>query len=167
MTVADRIAVMDKGKIVQIAPPAEMYEQPNSRYVADFIGDVSVFEGKVVGVEDGLVRVASDEAGGELVVQCEEHPSPGTQVWLAVRPEKMRLFAADTPPPAGGVNSVSGTVFDIGYLGDWTTYVIELPSAQKIKVARANETRTVEKPISWEDPVNVCFAPDAAVLLTR
>jgi putrescine transport system ATP-binding protein len=165
MTVADRIAVMDKGRIVQTAPPAELYEQPNCRYVADFIGDIAIFEGRVDGVEDGAVRIASPEAGAELRVQGEDRPAHGADVWVAVRPEKMRLTLPDEAPPAG--NRLSGKVFDIGYLGDWTTYVVELPTGKKVKVARANETRTVDRPISWEDAVTVSFAPESAVLLHR
>ncbi len=165
MTVADRIAVMDRGKLVQVAPPAELYEQPNSRYVADFVGDITVLEGKAAGIDKNMVRVGSAEAGTELVVQSDERPARDSAVWLAIRPEKMRISME--PPPPGTANALAGKVYDIGYLGDWTTYLVELPSKKVVKVARANETRTVERPITWEDRVHVHFEPDAAVLLTR
>jgi putrescine transport system ATP-binding protein len=165
MTVADRIAVMDKGKLVQVAPPAELYEQPNSRYVADFVGDVTMLEGKAAGIERNIVRVGSAEAGTELMVQSDERPARDSSVWLAIRPEKMRISIE--PPPPGTANALEGKVYDIGYLGDWTTYLVQLPSKKVVKVARANETRTVDRPITWEDRVHVHFEPDAAVLLTR
>jgi putrescine transport system ATP-binding protein len=98
-------------------------------------------------------------------VQSDERPARDSSVWLAIRPEKMRISIE--PPPAGTANALQGKVYDIGYLGDWTTYLVELPSKKVVKVARANETRTVERPITWEDRVHVHFEPDAAVLLTR
>ena len=165
MTVADRIAVMDKGRLVQVAPPAELYEQPNSRYVADFVGDITMLEGKAAGIDKNTVRVGSAEAGAELLVQSDERPARDSAVWLAIRPEKMRISLE--PPPPGTANAIEGVVYDIGYLGDWTTYLVQLPSKKVVKVARANETRTVERPITWEDRVHVHFDPSAAVLLTR
>lgn len=162
---ADRIAVMDHGRIVQIATPGEIYEQPNSRYVAGFIGDINLIEGRVAGVEGGTVRLASAELDATLSVPADAAPAKDSTAWIAVRPEKTRL-SADAPPP-GTVNAFAGTIYDIAYLGDWTIYLVQLPGGKVLRVSQANATRTVERPLSWDDPVHLWWPPEAGVLLTR
>ncbi len=163
MVTADRIAVMRSGQIVQIGRPAEVYEAPASRYVADFIGEVNLFEGRVAGTEDGRLRLTSAEAADGLVALSGPQAHDAT-AWLAVRPEKMVLHP--DPPPAGP-NRLAGEVVDIAYLGDWTTYVVEIAPGRTVRAARANATRTVERPIGWDDKVWLTFDPDAAVVLTQ
>ncbi|MDP3855806.1 ABC transporter ATP-binding protein [Phenylobacterium sp.] len=164
MVTADRIAVMRAGEIVQIGRPAEVYEAPNSRYVADFIGDVNLFEGKVESADGQMVRLASAEAEGGFEAVEDDMIAVGDTVWLAVRPEKIQVHL-DAPPP--GPNRLAGKVADIGYLGDWTTYLVELPSGRTIRAARANASRFVERPVDWDDQVWLTFAPDAGVVLTQ
>src|SRR5579863_3517272 len=91
MALASRIAVMDKGHVIQVGTPAEIYEFPRSRFVADFVGTTNFFEGTVSSCEPGLVRVKCAEAGGELMVDDGGTFSVGQQVWVALRPEKVRL----------------------------------------------------------------------------
>ncbi len=165
MTVADRIAVMDHGKLVQVAPPAEVYEQPNSRYVAGFIGDVNLIEAKVESVEPNLVRLRSDATDMSLMIADQVEAKPGDTVWIAIRPEKVKV---DLDPPAEqGVNALPGTIWDIGYLGDLSIYHVELPNGARVKAAKPNLTRMVERPITWDDKVWVSWSPDAGVVLTR
>ncbi|MFN3514217.1 MAG: ABC transporter ATP-binding protein [Phenylobacterium sp.] len=164
MVTADRIAVMRAGEIVQIGRPAEVYEAPNSRYVADFIGDVNLFEGRVESADGAVVRLASADAPRGFEALEDEDIAPGASAWLAVRPEKIAVH--QTAPPAGR-NVLAGKVADIGYLGDWTTYLVELPGGRTVRAARANAARIVERPVDWDDPVWLSFAPDAAVVLTR
>jgi putrescine transport system ATP-binding protein len=165
MTVADRIAVMDHGKLVQVAPPAEVYEQPNSRYVAGFIGDVNLIEAKVESVEPNLVRLRSDATDMSLMIADEVEAKSGDTVWIAIRPEKVKV---DLDPPADqGVNALPGTIWDIGYLGDLSIYHVELPNGARVKAAKPNLTRMVERPITWDDKVWVSWSPDAGVVLTR
>ena len=164
MTVADRIAVMNHGKLVQVATPGEIYEQPNCRYVADFIGDINLFEGTVTSAQGGLVRLKSPEAGAEFVTASEAALQPGAEVARAVRPEKMRVSLE--PPPAEATNPLRGEVWDIAYLGDWTVLLIKVEGTEKIvRVSRANVTRSEARPIGWDDKVFLWFAPDAGVLL--
>ncbi|MFJ5488390.1 ABC transporter ATP-binding protein [Hansschlegelia beijingensis] len=164
MTVADRIAVMNHGKLVQVATPGEIYEQPNCRYVADFIGDINLFEGAVTSAQGGVVRLKSPEAGAEFVTASEAALQPGAEVALAVRPEKMRVSLE--PPPAEATNPLRGEVWDIAYLGDWTVLLIKVEGTEKIvRVSRANVTRSEARPIGWDDKVFLWFAPDAGVLL--
>ena len=163
MITADRIAVMRAGQIVQIGRPADVYEAPNSRYVADFIGDVNLFEAKVTQSDDNLVRLATaaNPAGFEALADA---PLPaGSTVWLAVRPEKIAISLDQAP---AGPNHLTGRVADIGYLGDWTIYVVELEGGRTVRAARANASRLVDRPIDWDDMVWLSFNPDAAVVLT-
>jgi putrescine transport system ATP-binding protein len=165
MIVADRIAVMREGAIEQVAPPAQIYEAPASRYVADFLGDVNLFEARVTAVEPPFLALAAPEAPAGFRALDDEAPPVGATVWLAARPEKMTI--ALEAPPAGTPNVLAGKVWDIGYTSDWTNYIVELEGGRTIRVARANAARLVDRPITWEDPVWVAFAPESAVVLTR
>jgi putrescine transport system ATP-binding protein len=167
MTMADRIAVMDKGKVVQVAPPGEIYEQPRTRFIAEFVGDVNILEGRVAArAEGGGWRIETALAAAPLIVDDPgEALEPGQAVAVAVRPEKMVLHRE--PPSPNALNVLAGEVWDIGYLGDWTVYRVRLDSGQVLRVSQANAARFVERPIGWEDRVRVTFAPNAAVVLTR
>lgn len=159
MVVADRIAVMREGRIVQVGRPAEVYEAPADRYVAGFIGDVNLFPGRITAREGPLVRLQSDDGAFD----AEGAGAVGDQVWLAVRPEKI---AVHTDPPADPRNRIAGRILDYGYLGDWTTYLVEVAPGRTIRAARANATRTVERPLGCDDAVWLTFAPSSAVVLT-
>ena len=163
MITADRIAVMRAGQIVQIGRPADVYEAPNSRYVADFIGDVNVFEATVIKADDKLARLGTPANAAGFEALADAPLATGTTVWLAVRPEKI---AVSQEPNAPGANQLSGRVADIGYLGDWTIYVVELEGGRTVRAARANASRLVDRPIDWDDAVWLSFTPDAAVVLT-
>ena len=162
MVLADRIAVMDHGRLVQLATPAEIYEQPRSRFIAEFIGDVNLIEGGLATVENDHVVVES--AAGRLIATEPGEARPGQQVSLAVRPEKIRI-ALDRP--ADAVNCLTGQVVDIGYLGDVSTYHVRLSTGLVIKATAANLTRLVARPIGWDDQVWLTWAPEAGIVLTR
>jgi putrescine transport system ATP-binding protein len=163
MTVADRIAVMNEGRLVQVGTPPEVYEQPNSRWVADFIGDVNLIEGRVAAVESGGTAVMS-EAAGMLRTTSAQAAKPGETVWIALRPEKVRVAheRSETAP-----NCIAGQVWDIGYLGDLSIYKVRLDSGAVITAAVTNMTRLLERPIGLDDRVFLSFAPDAAVVLMQ
>ncbi|MCP4381915.1 MAG: ABC transporter ATP-binding protein [Hyphomicrobiales bacterium] len=166
MTVADRVAVMDRGRIVQVATPAEVYEEPNSRYVADFIGDINVIEGRVTECGNGVVHLACGEASGGLIEVAQTlTASVGDTVWFAIRPEKMVL--SPDPPGDTAVNSIAGVVWDIGYLGDVSIYHVRLPDGSTLKSTVTNRTRIIERPITWEDQVWLSWSRDAGIVLTR
>ena len=160
MVLADRIAVMRDGEIVQIGRPAEVYEAPVDRYVAGFIGDVNLFEGHMTSSGPGRVRLQSVDG----VFDAEGTAISGTLGWFAVRPEKI---AVHSEPPAPGGNQLAGRLLDYGYLGDWTTYLVEISPGRTVRAARANATRTDEQPLGCDDPVWLTFAPSSAVVLTR
>ena len=123
MTVADRIAVMDKGEIVQVATPSEIYERPRSRWVAGFIGDINLIEGGVVEA-NGAGAVIEDGGGRRFHVAEADGATVGTKVAIALRPEKLRIAAAAAA--ADDANTVRGRVWDIGYLGDKSVYKVRL-----------------------------------------
>jgi putrescine transport system ATP-binding protein len=160
MIVADRIGVMDRGWLRQVAQPADIYERPNSRWVADFIGDVNLFEG-VVG-EDGLS--VEGTPAGTLRVAAKIEANPGATVWLAVRPEMVRIASeAPQPPPE---NCAAGTIVDVGYLGELTIYKLRLAHGAIVTAAIVNTGRAAERPIDWDERAWMSFAPDAAIVLT-
>jgi putrescine transport system ATP-binding protein len=167
MIVADRIGVMDRGWLRQVARPAEIYEQPNSRWVADFVGDVNVFEGRVG--EDGLS--VEGTAAGTLRVATKIDAKPGATVWLAVRPEKMRVTLEPPSPPAAPQqppeNSAAGTIVDIGYLGELTVYKLRLADGAILTAAIANTGHAAERPLDWDERARMSFAPEAAIVLTK
>jgi putrescine transport system ATP-binding protein len=166
MTVAHRIAVMDHGRLVQVATPPELYEQPNSRWVAGFIGDVNLIEGAVVAADAG--GLAIEGAGGRRYVAgvagAAGAPKVGEKVWIALRPEKLRLSAAK--PETVAENCVVGRVHDIAYLGDVSLYRVRLDDGSIMTVSLANASRRLDRPIGWDDTVWLTWTPDAGVVLT-
>jgi putrescine transport system ATP-binding protein len=163
MTVASRIAVMDRGRLMQVGPPAEIYERPNSRWVADFIGEVNLFEGRV-GADGFSVE---GTALGRLQVGEKIAAEPDTTVWVAVRPEKLHITRAAPEQPAGADNGVAATVVDVGYLGDLSIYKLKCESGTEIKAAVVNTGRSGEDAIGWDDKVWLRIPPHSAIVLTR
>jgi putrescine transport system ATP-binding protein len=162
MTVANRIAVMDRGRLMQVAPPAEIYERPNSRWVADFIGEVNLFEGRV----GGDCLSVEGTALGRFAVSEKIAAEPNAAVWIAVRPEKMQITRA-APQQSAAENSIAATVVDIGYLGDLSVYKLKCEGGTEIKAAVANTGRFGEDALGWDDKVWLHVPPQAAIVLTR
>jgi putrescine transport system ATP-binding protein len=163
MALATRIAVMDRGKVVQVGTPAEIYEYPQSRFVADFVGTTNLFEGVITRCAPGLTTVSCAETGCDLLVDDVGRFTPGQRVWVALRPEKIRL--SKQPAEASRANQLRGTVHQLGYLGNRCTYQVKTPSGKLITVFSQNERRTSEWSIDWSDEVYVSWSADAAVLL--
>jgi len=165
MTMSSRIAVMDAGKIRQIGTPGEIYEFPSSRFVAEFIGSVNLFEGEVVENAQGRMVVDCPEVGTKLLLDRSIDVSQHAHVAVAVRPEKMVI--SKTPPSGGeeGFNLLRGKVDEIAYLGDMSIYLIDLPGGQRIRVTAPNLTRRTDLPITWEDEVFISWPPFAGLAL--
>jgi len=158
MIVADRIAVMDRGRLMQVASPAEIYERPNSRWVAGFIGEATMMEGRLGA--DGNIECAL----GRLRTGGTGRARPGDTVWLALRPEKIGM-AFDRPK--GDFNAVSGTVSEIGYRGDTSIYKILLSDRSVMKVALTNASARGGTRFSLNDLVWLSWPPEAGVVLTE
>ena len=163
MTVSTRMAIMDRGRTVQVGTPGEVYEYPNSLYVAEFVGEVNIFEGRVDAVGKDFVSVASPESGGHIYADRGLDAVVGQTVWAALRPEKIDI--AKTPPTDESRNCMTGEVFDIAYLGSISVYHVKLDSGKMAKVTVANRARIVEQPITWEDRVWLSWPAAASVVL--
>jgi putrescine transport system ATP-binding protein len=161
MTVAHRMAVMDQGRIVQVGTPAEIYEQPNSRYVASFVGDVNLIEGRLTASGPTGSTIAA--AGATLALAQRLDAAAGATVWVALRPEKMHIARER---PAAADNCVAGRIAEIAYLGNVSVYQVRLDSGLVMKAQVANLTRLIERPIGWDDRVWLSWTPDAGVVLT-
>ena len=164
MTVASRIAVMDEGRIIQVATPDRIYEAPETVYVADFIGDVNIIDGKVTAAGDGIFHLSFKEGHPPVLAASDMPLSDGQHAHLAVRPEKVAIH---TKKPEGVDNLLQGKVLDIAYLGNLSTYHVELPGGQVIKAQTANTRRLSRRSITWEDPVWISWTKTAGVLLDR
>lgn len=143
MTVADRIGVMDHGRLEQVAPPRRLYEAPRSRWVAEFVGDVNIFEGKVTGEEHGRVTIGTRDAGS---IAVPKPPSAGEEAMLcvAVRPEKIKISQYGPVNDLGGnaaFNRLPGVVADVGYLGSATIYSVKLDTGAMLRANVSNATR--------------------------
>jgi putrescine transport system ATP-binding protein len=163
MALATRIAVMDRGRVVQVGTPAQIYEFPCSRFVADFVGTTNLFEGTVCACEPGLITVECADAGCPLLVDDGGSFTVGQRVWVALRPEKVRL--GKQPVNGARVNQLRGTVWELGYLGNRSTYQIKTTSGKLVTVFAQNERRSSEAAIDWSDEVFVSWSADAAVVL--
>jgi putrescine transport system ATP-binding protein len=162
MTMASRIAVMSEGRFLQVGSPAEIYETPASRFVADFIGNVNLMEG----------TVAVDEPD-HVVIDCADcrhyvgHGITGTAgmpVTVAVRPEKIAL---QRDKPAEEFNSAPGTIAELSYFGDMTVYRVKLASGLVLAVSMANTARHTEASFTWNDRVWAHWSAQAQVVLTQ
>jgi putrescine transport system ATP-binding protein len=162
MTLADRIAVMDHGRVSQIATPAEMYELPANRFVASFIGEINILNGVVA--EAGVGRMRVTLPSGAVSAACATPRAPGSNVALAVRPEKISMTAETDAAPLKA-NELSGEVTDIGYLGGLSIYRVKLGGGQIVSVTAPNRSRLVEKPIYWHDRVRLHIPEDALIVL--
>jgi putrescine transport system ATP-binding protein len=161
MTVADRIGVMRNGRLAQVGAPAEIYERPNSRWVADFVGEVNLIEGGVTEVYPTFVTF---EREGMRLRLPHADVAPGAAA-LALRPEKIRIAHE---VPAGAVeNGAAGAVADIGYLGTLSLYKVRLDGGLVLKVSVMNEQRQSARTINVNDRVWLSWTPDAGVLLTE
>lgn len=163
MTLSSRIAVMDNGRFQQVGTPKEIYEFPVNHYVADFIGTINIFKGKVSRVDEEQICVASDEAGVELVALRQQPVSVGQDVEIAVRPEK--IFISKEKPDNDGDVCIEGVVDDLGYLGNRSLYRIRLANGTVVQVSSQNRRRSITRFLEWEDKVWISWRPRSAVVL--
>jgi putrescine transport system ATP-binding protein len=173
MTMSSRMAIMEEGRIRQIGVPHDIYEFPNSRYVAEFIGTINVFEGVVVADEPNHVVVASKEVGCDLHISHGGAMPIGSNVSVAIRPEKILISKTkpNTPIELGKEedtlrNITKGIVCEIGYWGDMSIYHIELQSKKRVQVAMPNMLRLSERDVKWEDEVYIYWRSENGIILT-
>jgi len=163
MTMSTRIAVMNHGKIVQVGTPNEIYEYPQSRFVADFIGSVNLFTGRLKEDHADHAVVECAEAGADLVVGHAAGYSLGAHLSVAVRPEKLRLAKADEAFDLP--NRITGRVRDVAYLGDACVYHVTLDSGKVVKATAPNLGRWEDQPFGRDEAVAVGWSAAASILV--
>jgi putrescine transport system ATP-binding protein len=165
MALSTRIAVMNRGQVIQVGTPSEIYEFPQSRFVADFVGTTNLFEGTVDTGTPGHVLVRSKEAGCDLLVDELGRFNVGQRVWVALRPEKIRL--SKEPRTDVVCNQIKGMVWELGYLGNRSTYRIKTETGKLVTVFAQNDRRTSEWSIDWSDEVYLSWTANCAVVLNQ
>ena len=164
MTLATRIAVMDAGRFVQIGAPTEIYEYPNSRFVADFIGTINLFRGcPQGGDEDGLILC--QETGALIRADLAPGEDWPEELHVAVRPEKIRLTRQ--PPEGEGLTVMHGMVEDLAYYGNYSLYRVRTDQGKLVQVSSQNAQRSAELAVEWDEQVYLSWPRDCSVVLTK
>jgi putrescine transport system ATP-binding protein len=169
MTVAGRIGVMDAGRLEQVATPRELYEAPGSRWIAEFVGDVNLFEGQVESREAGRLMVSTKDAGTIAIAEPRQ-PITKTIVCVAIRPEKVKLSRrgpVSDAVNAHAINRLEGVVTDVSYLGGVTTYKVKLDSGAVLRSSMANTARIDIDAYNAGQRVMAWFTPDDCVVLEQ
>ena len=165
MILSNRIAVMNQGRFDQVGTPKEVYEYPNSRFVADFIGNINMFEGIVEDVSDGVMAVRCETAGATMRALSNDAHGVGEKVCLAIRPEK--IFLSREEPESEWNTSLRGVVDDLGYFGNLSLYRIRLENGKIIQVSAQNRRRSAERFLEWDDQVFITWRAQSVVVLTK
>ena len=161
MTLSTRIGVMEAGRIVQIGTPKDIYEYPNCKFVAEFIGNVNMFQGQMVEDEPDHVRIATPEMEGTIYVNHGVSAASDAVVWAAVRPEKIQL---SVEPPQQTDNVTRGVVKEIAYMGDMSVYLVQLSSGKMMRVTHPNAHRHADD-ITWDQQVYLHWHASSPVVL--
>ncbi|HKT72629.1 MAG TPA: ABC transporter ATP-binding protein [Steroidobacteraceae bacterium] len=171
MTLSCRMGVMDHGQIVQVGTPTDIYEFPATRFVADFIGSVNMFEGRLIEDEPDHVRIRCKELGAAVYVDHGISSAADATVWVAVRPEKIHIGRSPPPQRAAGAameeNAARGVVKGIAYMGDMSIYLVQIESGKSVRVTMPNVARHAADRITWEETVYLWWDPSSPVVLTR
>jgi putrescine transport system ATP-binding protein len=164
MTLASRIGVMNRGRIVQVGTPRDIYEFPNTRFVAEFIGNVNMFEGRIIEDEPDHVTIESTELGGQLYIGHGVSTAPDAVVWAAVRPEKVMLTREEPSTP---YNRAAGVIKEIAYMGDLSVYLVQLDSGKTVRVTHPNTLRHSQDSLTWDQRTWVSWDESSCVVVTE
>ncbi|WP_028464517.1 ABC transporter ATP-binding protein [Nisaea denitrificans] len=163
MVLSTRSAVMDKGSVRQVGTPTELYERPGSRFVGAFLGNITLFDGTVAAIRDGIAELKVDGLDTPLFAAAGQ-VAIGSRGALALRPEKVRIGREGTAPE-GQINRLGGTVEGLAYLGDVTSYRVRTEHGVLVEVTRANSENAAKRDVDWDDRVDLWFEPENALLL--
>jgi putrescine transport system ATP-binding protein len=161
MTLSSRIGVMEAGRIVQTGTPKDIYEYPNCKYVAEFIGNINVFQGQMIEDEPDHVRITSPELEGAIYVNHGVSAASDAVVWAAVRPEKIHI---SVEPPEQRDNVTRGVVKEIAYMGDMSIYLVQLSTGKMMRITQPNAYRHADD-ITWDQPVYLHWHASSPVVL--
>lgn len=162
MTMSSRIALLRDGRVMQVDAPRRLYEYPNSRYSADFIGSINLIDAEVISDDDGLVTLKTDAFEQLLQVYHGQPLLSGMSVSIALRPEKIRVIESCQ---TDSVNQVRGVIKEIAYLGDVSIYHVELPSGKRMQVTQSNIQALAEQPLTWDEEVCLTWNANSCNLL--
>ncbi len=162
MTVASRIAVMDHGELVQVAPPLQLYENPVSRHVAEFVGETNLFEGSMEVRANGKCHFVPRDLNTKFSAVLSKPLQEGTACYLNIRPEKMEVTLH---PPDDGSNAIAGKIIDIAYLGNISTYYVDVGARKPMMIQMTNNQRSLNVRFSHDDNVWVSWYPEDGLLL--
>jgi len=167
MTLSTRIAVMNEGRFIQVGPPTELYENPDNRFIASFIGSVNLFAGRTLTRDDHLYTIALNKHDLQCQVEHTQHLNNGSPIWVAVRPEKITI--SRTPVASEGLNQLTGTVDDIAYTGNLSTYRVKTQPGDIVEVTHPNQSRSRGSQLiaDWNDTVYLHWTSADSVLLTE
>jgi len=163
MTLSDRIAIMEQGQFVQIGSPNLIYENPKSKFVADFLGNINLLDAKVIRQEENQIVLHCKALGGDLSLKDKNNFDQSGEISVALRPEKIMI--EKDAPTGEGINYVKGLVEDFGYFGNLSIYRVRSESGDIIQVSKQNRDR-VEQSIKWEDEVYLSWENDSLILLS-
>ncbi|MDY6948852.1 MAG: polyamine ABC transporter ATP-binding protein [Pseudomonadota bacterium] len=170
MTLSSRIGVMNAGEIVQVGTPKDIYEYPNSKFVAEFIGNVNMFDGRLVEDEPDHVRIESPELGCTIYVDHGVSSAPDAIVSAAIRPEKINI-SIERPVALAGQgqadNCAQGVVKEIAYMGDMSVYLVQLASGKVVRITQPNSYRHAEDSITWDQTVYLSWHASSPVVLSE
>ena len=164
MTLASRVVIMNRGEFEQVGTPGEVYEYPANRFVADFIGNINLFEGIVEQTNAARTRLECQAIGGLIEVEGDKEVAAGDRRWVAVRPEK--IFISKEPPPTGDRTVLRGVVLDLGYFGNLSVYRVQLTSGTVLQVSAQNRRRSAHHTVEWDDEVFVSWDVGSTILLS-
>jgi putrescine transport system ATP-binding protein len=162
MSLSTRIGVMNAGEIIQVGTPKDIYEYPNSKFVTEFIGNVNMFEGRLIEDEPDHVRIESKDLGGTIYVDHGVSSAPEAVVWAAIRPEKITL---SVERPQQQDNVTHGVVKEIAYMGDMSVYLVKLDSGRVARVTQPNAYRHADDLVTWEQSVYLHWHASSPVVL--
>jgi putrescine transport system ATP-binding protein len=165
MILSSRIAVMNEGRFEQVDTPKRVYEYPNSRFVADFIGTINMFEATIESCGNGHLVARSEAAGKALTAFSDEDLPVGSDVCIAIRPEK--IFISKAEPEQTDDIRLRGVVWDLGYFGNLSLYRIKLETGKVVQVSAQNRRRSAERSLDWDDEVFISWQAQSAIVLSR
>ena len=165
MTMATRLAVMDRGTLAQVGTPGEVYEYPNSRFTAEFLGTANILEGVVEATGPAGARIGSSEFEMDILSDVPAPKPVGSRVFVALRPERLAIARIAAEDARHADNRLVGRVRDIAYFGDFFMYHVELEGGRTLRVSQPNLRRITERPVDWDDTVAVTWDGHASMVL--
>lgn len=165
MTMSNRMAIMASGELLQVGSPQDIYEYPNSRFVADFIGSINMFKGTVIEGDVDYMLIESEETATQIELRTNQSVSNGTEIWMGVRPEEMAI--AIEPPESSDDNILKGKIIDIGFLGDQIAYHIILVTNKVVKVTVPTSAKNRNAEFVVDNEVYVYWHDTDGVVLTK